>query len=321
MAVWLISGSETVYGCMERRFLGYTISKLCLFCNLCFWPIGCMYVSGEPSDAPTALRVEVLDVGQGLAVLFSWKGCHGLYDVGPDSVGVLDSLSARGVDSLEWVLLSHNHRDHAGGFLEILRKGASREGRLHVKRLFVGPDTAGAFVRDSVLRIALTLGIPVDTLVRGDSFVLSDSDVALSASNGDVPRFDVLWPPDYVRVGENAASVSVRVEYGIASMLLTGDLDSACERRLMELSPTLRADVLQIPHHGSASSNTLSFLSQLSPEYAVISVGEGNSYGHPAKSVVRKLQYVVGDSLRIFRTDRDGSVGLDLFSDIGVIAP
>jgi competence protein ComEC len=113
--------------------------------------------------------------------------------------------------------------------------------------------------------------------------------------------------------------VVVRVEFGAASLLLTGDLDSAGERRLLELSPTLSAGLLQVPHHGSAGSSSLRFISRVAPDYAVVSVGAGNAYGHPREEVVRKYAYVLGDTARFFRTDLQGSVGLEMWPDIGVV--
>ena len=101
--------------------------------------------------------------------------------------------------------------------------------------------------------------------------------------------------------------------------MLTADLDSAGERRLLEYSPSLRADILQVPHHGSAGSSTIGFLSQVAPRYAVVSVGAKNAYGHPAAPVMRKLFYVVGDSSAVYRTDQDGSVTFELLEGIGVV--
>ena len=280
---------------------------------------GCTCVIDEGEVEAVPLRVSFIDVGQGLAVLVENGGRYAMYDTGPDSAGVMDSLVARGVDTLEWVVVSHNHRDHAGGFMELAGRGPSKTARVAVKRLYVGPDTSGGFVRDSVLRVARRFGIPVDTLVRGDALGLcAGGDIA---GAGDALRFDVLWPPDYVREGGNPASVVMRVEFGAASLLLTGDLDSAGERRLLELSPTLGAGLLQVGHHGSAGSSTLRFLSQVAPDYAVISVGAGNGYGHPREEVLRKLGLVLGDTARLYRTDLQGSVGFELWPDLGVVRP
>ena len=292
---------------------------LALWCTF-MW--GCTWVSDEgEQEAP--LRVTVLDVGQGLAMLLEYEGRYGLYDSGPDSAGVGDSLRARGVEELEWVVLSHNHRDHVGGFVEFadgrLNDGVSgadfEKSPVRIKRLFVGPDTAGGIWRDSVLYVAHKRGIPVDTLVRGDVVQLGPVG---GSSLAEVPDIRVLWPPDYETVDGNHGSLVLNISWGAGSALLTGDLDSLGERELLELSPTLSAGLLQVPHHGSAGSSGLAFLAQVAPEYAVVSVGAGNPYGHPTESVVQKFGYVLGDSLRFFRTDRDGSVTFIFERGVGV---
>ena len=285
------------------------LSALAMWC-LFLW--GCTWVS-DKGEEEVPLRVTVLDVGQGLAVLLEYEGRYGLYDSGPDSAGVGDSLRVRGIEELEWVVLSHNHRDHVGGFVD---GSLSEKSPVRIKRLFVGPDTAGGIWRDSVLYIAHKRGIPVDTLVRGDVVQLGSAGNSLSA---EMPDIRVLWPPDYETVDGNHGSLVLNVSWGAGSALLTGDLDSLGERELLELSPTLSAGLLQVPHHGSAGSSGLAFLAQVMPEYAVVSVGDGNPYGHPAESVVQKLRYVLGDSLRFFRTDRDGSVGFELWQGLGAI--
>ena len=283
------------------------LSALAMWC-LFLW--GCTWVSDE-GEEEVPLRVTVFDVGQGLAVLLEYDGRYGLYDSGPDSAGLGDSLRARGVEELEWVVLSHNHRDHVGGFVD---GSLSEKSPVRIKRLFVGPDTAGGIWRDSVLYVAHKRGIPVDTLVRGDVVQLGSAGGSLSA---EMPDIRVMWPPDYETVDGNHGSVVLQVSWGAGSALLTGDLDSLGERELLELSPTLSADLLQVGHHGSAGSSGLAFLAQVMPEYAVASVGDGNPYGHPTESVVQKLRYVLGDSLRFFRTDRDGSVSFVLEQGVG----
>ena len=207
---------------------------------------GCSYDSGWGAE-PEPLRVTFLDVGQGLAVLLEHDGHFALYDTGPDSAGLSDSLAGRGVKALDWVLVSHFHRDHGGGFMEM---GAAIEsGRLKVGRLLVGLDTAVGFVSDSMFKVARRYKIPVDTLERGDTVYFAEG-----------LRLECLWPVSYGRFGENRASVvlmgsMVGSQAGRESaILLTGDLDTAGENRLMELSHELSADLLQVGHHGSAGS-------------------------------------------------------------------
>lgn len=269
---------------------------------------GCTYESPGSAD-PEPVQVTFLDVGQGLSVLLGVDGRFALYDTGPDSVGVVDSLLARGIDSLSWILLSHGHRDHVGGFLEM--GAAVTAGRLHIGRLLVGPDTASTAISDSVLVLARHLGLRVDTLVRGDSLWLSEG-----------LNLSVQWPPEYGRFGENRASVVMKVsldQESEASLLLTGDLDSVGERNLLDLSPNLSAELLQVGHHGSSGSSTLPFLSQVSPRFAAVSVGKGNRYGHPTAEVLRKLELVTGNSSAVFRTDLHGSIAFEMWPNVGVI--
>ena len=300
--------------------LGLWLRRIAAFLALCAVFSACMYAE-EGSDH-AGLRVSFLDVGQGLAVLLEEDGRYALYDTGPDSAGLVDTLAARGVREREWVLVSHAHRDHGGGFMEFAH--AVESGALRVGRLYVGPDTYAGIVRDSVLRLASRLKVPVDTVARGDVLGMCGQDGAGGGSGAASPgapvsRLDVLWPPKGDTLAENAASVVVLLEYGGYSVLLTADLDSAGERRLLEYSPSLRAHILQVPHHGSAGSSTIGFLSQVAPRYAVVSVGAKNAYGHPAAPVMRKLLYVVGDSSAVYRTDQEGSVTFELLEGVGIV--
>ncbi len=271
---------------------------------LCLW--GCYNETGEEEGSPG--RVTFLDVGQGLAVLLEQDGLFAMYDMGPDSAGVLDTLRERGVDTLEWAVIGHNHRDHGGSVLEMTQGAAP-----FIRRLYVGPDTAGGFVRDSVLRVADRLKIPVDTLYRGDELSLGSL------------KLKVLWPASFMRVGDNGASLVLRGTAEDASFLLTGDLDFAGERGLLELSTDVMSDLLQVGHHGSAGSSSLRFLSRVAPHLAVISVGAHNGYGHPTENVLRKLQYVLEaptDSTLdspISRTDREGSISYQIIPGVGIL--
>jgi competence protein ComEC len=140
---------------------------------------GCMYVS-ESAERESTLNVTAIDVGQGLAVLLEWDGRYAMYDFGPDSVGVVDSLVARGVDTLDWVVLSHFHRDHIGGFMELPGRG------VFVRRLYVGADTSCSFFCDSVLRVARSMGSLIDTLLRGESVSFGEGANGLTAGGNVV---------------------------------------------------------------------------------------------------------------------------------------
>ena len=290
-----------------------------LFCAV-FWSAlfsvllsGCTYDSGWGGE-PEPIKISFLDVGQGLAVLLEHDGHFALYDTGPDSAGLVDSLAGRGVKSLDWVLVSHFHRDHGGGFMEM--DAALKSGKLQVGRLLVGLDTAVGFVSDSVFKVARRNKIPVDTLVRGDTVFFAENF-----------KLECLWPVSYGRFGENRASVvlmgsMVGPQAGReSSFLLTGDLDSVGENRLMELSRDLSVDLLQVGHHGSAGSSGLQFLARVSPRYAAIGVGKNNRYGHPKEDVLNKLRIITGDSSAVYRTDLHGSFSFEMWPGVGLIVP
>ena len=290
-----------------------------LFCAV-FWSAlfsvllsGCTYDSGWGGE-PEPIKISFLDVGQGLAVLLEHDGHFALYDTGPDSAGLVDSLAGRGVKSLDWVLVSHFHRDHGGGFMEM--DAALKSGKLQVGRLLVGVDTAVGFVSDSVFKVARRNKIPVDTLVRGDTVFFAENF-----------KLECLWPVSYGRFGENRASVvlmgsMVGPQAGReSSFLLTGDLDSVGENLLMELSRDLSTDLLQVGHHGSAGSSGLQFLAQVSPRYAAIGVGKNNRYGHPKEEVLNKLRIITGDSSAVYRTDLHGSFSFEMWPGVGLIVP
>ena len=290
-----------------------------LLCAACWGALfslllsGCTYDSGWGGE-PEPVRITFLDVGQGLAVLLEHDGHFALYDTGPDSAGLLDTLAARGVKSLDWVLVSHGHRDHGGGFMEMGE--ALKSGKLKVGRLLVGPDTAKSMTNDSIYAVARRYEILVDTLVRGDTVFFAEG-----------LRLECLWPVSYGRFGENRASVVLKGSMmgprasRESAFLFAGDLDSVGENRLMELSHDLGADLLQVGHHGSAGSSSLKFLAQVSPKFAGIGVGKNNRYGHPKDDVLNKLRFVTGDSLAVFRTDLHGSFSFEMWPGVGLVIP
>jgi competence protein ComEC len=120
---------------------------------------------------------------------------------------------------------------------------------------------------------------------------------------------EVLNPaPDEARGSadaENDRSLVLRLTCGEASFLLPGDIGRQAEKAILEAVPDVRARVLKAPHHGSGTSSSAEFLARVAPEFAVITVGEGNRYGFPRPEV---LERYAAAGVRVFRTDRDGAV-------------
>ncbi|MPZ73721.1 MAG: MBL fold metallo-hydrolase [Nitriliruptorales bacterium] len=243
-----------------------------------------------------ALTLTALDVGQGDALLVEVPSPAGqtparmLVDAGPDETGAVKVLRARGIRHLDVVVASHPHADHTDGLPAVLT-------RVTVGALLVGPrppadldEPAASAVATEV--VAAQRGVPVIRAAAGQRFELGTATV------------EILGPPGDGSLGlePNDNSLVFRVTAQDGSLLLTGDVEEAGQRRLLARPDLLRADVLKVPHHGG-NTNTPGFIDAVGAHTAVIGVGTGNDYGHPHPAVLDDL---VG--ARVLRTDIDGSV-------------
>ncbi len=242
------------------------------------------------------LHVHVLDVGQGDAIFIETpSGRQVLIDGGPSPSLLLSRLGRRMPfwdRSLDLMVLTHLDGDHITGLVDVLE-------RYQVDAVIfreVGCEDATCERWEELLEDG-------DVVVYGGEAGL---DVALEEGL----RMEVLHPGTELLMGEsfNDNSLVTRLSYGRASLLLTGDVEAAAEERLLTGGVDLRSTVLKVAHHGACTSSTEAFLQAVDPEVAVISVGKENDFGHPCDEVVERLEAVLGDCERLFRTDRDGTV-------------
>ena len=199
-------------------------------------------------------------------------------------------LDACGVDDIDCFVCTHPHEDHIGGADMIL-------GEYNVERLIM-PETESSTVTVTKLLDALEASDAVYTEpVVGDVYT----------SGGFA--FTILAPDESVADDSNNSSIVLRLDYGSTSFMFTGDAEAESEACILaEFSPSeLDCDFLKLGHHGSTTSTTEEFLDAVSPEYAAISCGEGNSYGHPHREILELLESrgITGDKL--LRTDLDGT--------------
>ena len=238
------------------------------------------------------LRVVFADVGQGdMTVITTPSGRTIVVDGGPDperAVQVLDGQMPFWKRTLSLVVLSHPHSDHVSGLNEALR-------RYDVERILElrGEHESADYM--AWLRL---------TESEGAQMIEARPGMRLSFPDG--VEVHVLGPPD-ATADANDASVVVRVVYGNANFLLTGDVFRDGERWLLGSGNVLDSDVLKVAHHGSDTSSSAPFLSAVSPRAAVISAGRDNRFGHPAPEVVERLEGLMPAS-RIFKTFERGTI-------------
>jgi competence protein ComEC len=251
--------------------------------------------SGDSPASIAGLRISVLDVGQGDAILLQPARAPALLvDGGPRGDDLAAKLHDAGVDSLGAAVVTHEQSDHAGGIEDLLGRfpiGQLLYARLS-RRLRNGAKAAGA----DPTRIAAGADLRSGPL-----------------------RLDVLWPPREL-LGEplagadpNAQALVLLVRWRRFAMLLTADAEAA--ETPIDPGPI---DVLKVAHHGSDDPGLGALLDRTSPRLAVVSVGEGNPYGHPTPGTLAELARHRAPTLR---TDRDGTVVLEIGKNSFVVEP
>lgn len=239
-------------------------------------------LSLRPIGGPGRLEVAVLDVGQGDAILVTTPGGERvLVDGGPSGIELARELGAllpHWERTIDRVVLTHPDADHYGGLPELSA------------RFDIGMLYEGALDRDADGYAELRQREPRSELLEeGGGFEV------------DGVRFEVVWPPGlFDGTSTNDLSLVLLLTYGDVQVLLTADIERYPQDALLRQLDDV--DVLKVPHHGSATSSE-AFLRGTGASVAVISVGSGNQFGHPAEETLAALA-----GTRLYRTDEDGRV-------------
>ena len=241
---------------------------------------------------PELLCVAFLDVGQGDAIFIqSPSGRQMLIDTGRNQevlrgLGEVMSFSDRDID---YVLATHPDADHVGGLSDVLD-------RFNVAHLIRTSNDSDTLLWEEAEKKIEAEGSIVTIAKRGQRFDL-----------GDGVFLDILFPDiDVLEYESNTSSIVARLVYIETSFMLTGDAPKSIEEYLVLIEGEyLESDVLKVGHHGSRTSTSELFLTEVSPSYAVISAGKDNSYGHPHLEVTDAL---FNASVETFNTADQGSV-------------
>lgn len=251
---------------------------------------GCAQTQTQTESLPenSYFEVHYIDVGQADSALVLCDGYSMLIDGGnvDDSNLIAAYLKKENIDELDYVICTHAHEDHVGGL----------SGALSVARAknVLAPETgADTKAYKNFLSKTEAQGLEVEHPKAGDRFDLGSSEVLVA---GPVTEYN-----DNL----NNTSIVLKVSYGDTSFLFTGDAEYEEEQSIMNAGYDISADVLKVGHHGSDTSTSYLWLRTIMPEYAVISVGSGNSYGHPTEQVLSRLRDA---DTTVFRTDMQGDI-------------
>ena len=250
-------------------------------------------VATQPTTTPESsslLTVHFLDVGQADCILLETDGQYLLIDGGnvADSSLVVSYLQQQGVQELSAVICSHAHEDHVGGLPGVLAVYPTAA-------VYAPTRTYSSKVFDDFLYYTDQQGLQITIPNPGDSFAFGEACVTVM---GPVQSY----------ADPNDTSLVLLVQFGTTRFLFTGDMEVQAENDMLDYwgeGYDWRIDVLKVGHHGSDTSTSYRLLYETMPAYGVISVGTGNSYGHPHE---RPLSLLQDAGVTLYRTDEMGTI-------------
>lgn len=242
----------------------------------------------QPAPQPTGdMTVHFLDVGQGLSILVQSNGENLVYDGGDRGVSsfVVSYLQQQGVTDIKYLISSHYDEDHVAGLVGCVNA-------FNIENV-IGAD----YVQDTKIYQSFVDGVAAKGLEIQHPAVGTEYQFGTG-------KFTILSPAS-IGSNDNDNSVAIKLTNGENSFIFTGDAESSSEAAMCSSGIDLSCDVLVSGHHGSATATSNDFLMKTVPEFAVISCGTDNQYGHPDKDTMDKLQSM---DIQVYRTDKQGTV-------------
>lgn len=285
-----------------KKLFKHVLPEIFVACAiiLLLWNAGEIRSSNRkmPVSAQTGLTIHFIDVGQGMATLAESGGQYMLVDGGgyESADKMLGYLETAGVERLNYLVISHYDSDHLYGAVRVL------------ENYEVGQVLCPDYETDSATYHYFTEMIAqaddgLSSVENGVDFV-NHPKPGESFEFGDC-SFTVVSPVRMDYPEENNLSLGIRLVCGEVSFLMMGDAELESEYDMCDSGLPLKSTVYLVNHHGSSSSSSQQLLKTIQPEYAVISCGQNNDYGHPAGSVLERLEEF---GVEVFRTDIQGTV-------------
>lgn len=232
------------------------------------------------------LTVHFIDVGQADAAILQCEDNTMIIDGGnvADSSLVVAYLKKLNIDNIDSMICTHAHEDHVGGLsapLSVMQVGS----------VYAPVTESDSKAYQAFKQKVADTNTEIIHPVNYEIFSLGSAKVEILASPINADKL-------------NNTSIILKVTHGNKSFLFTGDAEREEEQTLLDKG-LLKSDVLKVGHHGSDTSTSYTFLREVMPEYAVISVGKGNSYGHPSEAVLSRLRDA---DVQVYRTDLQGDI-------------
>jgi len=244
----------------------------------------------EATAVPTAgakLRVHYIDVGQGDSEFIELpNGQTMLIDAGNPENGseIVSYIKDLKYSKIDYLIATHPHADHIGGMATVVNE-------LKIGKIYMPKKSTTTKTFEGLLAAIKNKGLTVNTAQAGVSL--------LKAGNISI---DILAPVNISGDDLNQYSAVIKITYGENKFLFMGDAGEMSES---QITADVKADVLKVGHHGSNTATSQAFLNKVSPKYAVIEVGKGNSYGHPTAATLAKLNSA---GVKVYRTDESGTI-------------
>lgn len=266
-----------------------------------------LFISNDknPKFTDGELKLVMIDVDNADAFLILQDDKAMLIDTGYLTTysRIESTLRSNNVRKLDKVIITHPHRDHAGGFLQL-------RSRYQIDEILIGdyykklPKIMS--IEEKIFYGIFAYSINLENIEKKNVKTISVNDIFYFADS----KIEVLGPiKDYENV--NNFSLVLKFTYEKKSILFTGDIEREAEKDLCEADVDISAEIVKLPHHGSKTSNTLGFLNKVNPEYVLISAHNGkfNHYGHPG---IRAMTYLKKEEIPVYRTDELRTVSLTI---------